>query len=117
MRGVLLIAAALLLGLGATRAAEPTWVSKTSTTTLINNCNADAGNELAADCAGYILGVFDALSITQLICPPANPSGLSQQAVAVGLKHLRDHPERWNLHPSFLLVESFTAAFPCRNPK
>jgi hypothetical protein len=68
---------------------------------------------MSMDCAGYILGVFDQMSFSRLICPPDNPSGLTAQAVAVALKFLNDHPEKWHLSPAFLIGQGFQAAFPC----
>jgi hypothetical protein len=59
------------------------------------------------------LGVFDQMALSRLICPPDNSTGLTAQAVALALKFLNDHPERWALHPVFLIGESFKAAFPC----
>jgi Rap1a immunity proteins len=59
------------------------------------------------------LGVFDQMALSRLICPPDNSTGLTAQAVAVALKFLNDHPERWALHPVFLIGESLKAAFPC----
>jgi hypothetical protein len=58
------------------------------------------------------LGVFDEMLISHLICPPKSP-GLTAQAVAVALKFLNDHPERWAASPADLIGESFKAAFPC----
>jgi len=68
---------------------------------------------LRMDCAGYILGVYDQMSFSRLICPPSNPSGGTAQAVAVALKFLNDHPEQWHLAPVFLIEKSFKTAFPC----
>ena len=65
------------------------------------------------DCAGYLMGVFDQMSISHLICPPHNPNGGTAQAVAVALKFLNEHPEQWHLAPAFLVGQSFKAAFPC----
>jgi hypothetical protein len=65
------------------------------------------------DCSGYILGVFDQMVLLHLICPRSNPSGLTAQAVAVALRSLNDHPEKWDQPPAFLIGESFKAAFPC----
>jgi hypothetical protein len=69
---------------------------------------------MRAECAGYILGVFDQMSFSRLICPPNNPDGLSAQAVAVALKFLNEYPEQWHASPVFLVGQSFKAAFPCR---
>jgi Rap1a immunity proteins len=51
--------------------------------------------------------------LSHLICPRSNPSGLTAQAVAVALRSLNDHPEKWDQPPAFLIGESFKAAFPC----
>jgi len=52
------------------------------------------------------------MSLSRLICPPDNPTGGSAQAVAVALKFLNEHPERWHLAPAYLVGQSFKAAFP-----
>lgn len=52
------------------------------------------------DCAGYILSVYDQLSMSGMICLQRNPDGGSSQAVAVALKFLGEHPEQWHLAPS-----------------
>jgi Rap1a immunity proteins len=65
------------------------------------------------DCAGYIIGVFDEMSFSRVICPPHNPDGGTAQAVAVALKSINDHPEKWHLAPVFLIEQGFKAAFPC----
>jgi hypothetical protein len=63
-------------------------------------------------CVGYVLGVFDALAINRVICPP--PSGsLTMQAVAIARLFLAAHPELWDRVPSSLLQRAYTAAFPC----
>jgi hypothetical protein len=86
--------------------------STVSTTVLLEGCRR-AGDQLRMDCAGYILGVYDQMSFSRLICPPSNPNGGTAQAVAVALKFLNDHPEQWHLAPFFLIGQSFKSAFPC----
>jgi hypothetical protein len=71
------------------------------------------GVHFSMDCAGYILGVFDQMSLSRLICPPINADGGSTQAVAIPLKFLNEHPEQWHVAPVFLVGQSFKAAFPC----
>ena len=108
-----LIAAALLIASQVPSVeAGQVWISTVSTTDLIDTCHG-AKNTLSADCAGYIIGVFDTMSVSGLICPPPNPSGLTEQAIAVALKFLNDHPEQWHRPPVHLVGESFKAAFPC----
>jgi hypothetical protein len=63
------------------------------------------------DCAGYIMGVYDQMSLSRLICSPRNPNGGTAQAVAVALKFLNEHPEQWQLAPVYLVGQSFKAAF------
>jgi hypothetical protein len=92
--------------------AQPIVASTVSTTVLIDVCRR-AGDQLRMDCAGYILGVYDQMSFSRLICPPDNPNGGTAQAVAVALKFLNDHPEQWHLAPFFLIGQSFKTAFPC----
>ena len=92
--------------------AENFQLSDVGTATVTDICR-KAGDPMQIDCSGYILGVFDQMVLSHLICLLSNPSGLSGQAVAVALKFLNDHPEKWALHPAFLIGESFKAAFPC----
>jgi hypothetical protein len=87
-------------------------LSTVSATVLVEVCRR-AGDQLRMDCAGYILGVYDEMSFSRLICPPSNPNGGTAQAVAVALKFLNDHPEQWHLAPVVLIEKSFKAAFPC----
>ena len=86
--------------------------SSVSTTVLIESCRR-AGNQMRMDCAGYIVGVYDQMSLSRLICPPRNPNGGTGQAIAVALKFLNEHPEQWHLAPVYLVGQSFKAAFPC----
>jgi Rap1a immunity proteins len=85
--------------------------SSVSAATLIDECR-KAEDPMRINCAGYILGVFDQMVFSRLICPRYNPSGLGAQAVAVALKFLNDHPERWDVSPTVLIGQSFKAAFP-----
>jgi len=86
--------------------------SSVNVSDLIESCRR-AGSHMRLDCAGYILGVYDQLSLSRMICPPRNLNGGSSQAVAVALKFLGDHPEQWHLAPVFLVGQSLKAAFPC----
>jgi Rap1a immunity proteins len=93
--------------------AQVVYLSSVNTADLIASCR-KAENPLQLDCAGYILGVYDQMSISGSICPPSNPGGATTQAVAIAIKYLNDSPDRWHLSPAFLIGESFKAAFPCR---
>ena len=92
--------------------AQTVYLSAVNTAMVMNNCR-DAATQMQFTCSGYILGVFDNMSLSYLICPPNNPGGLGGQAVAVALKFLSDHPEKWDKPPALLIGESFKAAFPC----
>jgi hypothetical protein len=107
-----LVAIVLLMVSQTPGCAEGIVASSVSTTELIESCRR-AGNPMRLDCAGYIVGVFDQMSFSRLICPPRNPNGGTAQAVAVALKFLNEHPEQWHLAPAFLVGQSFKAAFPC----
>lgn len=104
------LALALIVSLAAS-AQDGAVVSSVSVVDLMRSC--EKQDPLNLECSGYIIGVFDTLSLSGTICPPYNREGGTYQAVSVALKFLREHPERWHIHPSALLVESFKAAFPC----
>jgi hypothetical protein len=107
---VALIAAAFALGLSVPCVADDYLRASTmDTVQLVDSCR-KAGDPLRIDCAGYILGVFDQMVFSRLICPQ-DSSGLTAQAVAIALKSLNDHPERWNQSPVILIGQSFKAAF------
>jgi hypothetical protein len=93
-------------------AAQEFVASSVHTTELIEVCRR-AGNQMRMDCAGYIMGVYDQISLSRLIWPPRNPSGGTEQAVAVALKFLNEHPEQWHMPPVYLVGQSFKAAFAC----
>jgi Rap1a immunity proteins len=107
-----LVAIVLLVVTQAPARSQAIVASTVSTTVLIDGCRR-AGDQLRMDCAGYVLGVYDQMSFSRLICPPSNPNGGTAQAVAVALKFLNDHPEQWHLAPVLLIEQSFKTAFPC----
>lgn len=107
-----LVAAALIVAAQAPCIADDYYqASSVSVATLMDECH-KAQDQMRFNCAGYILGVFDQMVFSRLICPVYYPSGLSAQAVAVAQKFLNDHPERWNVSPTILIGQSFKAAFP-----
>jgi hypothetical protein len=62
--------------------------------------------------SGYVIGVYDALELTDQACTPGNTS--VGQVNAVVAKFLTANPERW-AEPAVLLVrDALTTAFPCR---
>jgi hypothetical protein len=74
--------------------------------------------------AGYCLGLVQ--GITQLnkyyelmlkgkslFCTPSG--GIKNgQAARIVVKYLRDHPEKLHEHESFLVIEAFREAYPCK---
>src|SRR6266403_345997 len=91
-----LVAIVLLVVTQAPAVAQEIVASSVSTTGLMESCHR-AGNQMRMDCAGYIMGVYDQMSLARLICPPRNPNGGTGQAIAVALKFLNEHPEQWHL--------------------
>ena len=63
-------------------------------------------------CVGYIMGIFDALSLKHEVC--VNGTGATTlAAVAASRKYLADHPEQWNQHSIFIIQRALKATFPC----
>jgi hypothetical protein len=109
-RSALLLSAASLLG-SSPAIALPIHLSTVTAPEVSEACGRPR-DLLAGDfCAGYIVGVWDALSLSGAVCGVEGFS--TEQAVAVGRKYLGDHPERWNTPPVVLLRDAFTATFPC----
>lgn len=95
---------------------RPVVVSSLTTAQLAQDCR---GKDTEADadfCTGYIMGVFDALSLSHQICPsPARASTI--QTVAAARKYLRTHKKKWSTAPSFVVRDALKAAFPCKRSK
>ncbi len=109
----ILIATVLLIASQVSASADQSVVVGSVTTPeLVQRCRS-AGNTLLMDCAGYIIGVFDQMSVSHFICPPRNLNVVTAQAVAVALKFLNEHPEQWHMAPEFLIGQSFKTAFSC----
>jgi hypothetical protein len=90
-------------------------VSSMPTSAVVNSCR-NAGDVNRVDCSGYLMGVFDAMSLSRSICPPTT-RGITGQAIAVALKYLNDNPQEWHHGPAYVIGQGFQAAFPCRkNP-
>jgi hypothetical protein len=60
---------------------------------------------------GYVYGTFDALSRIGLICVPLDVK--VDQAEAVVMKYLQDHPEQWNQSGADLTYYALSGAFHC----
>lgn len=104
----------LMLMLAALTAAErPAVVSSLTTAQLVEDCRGKDTDDAADFCTGYILGVFDALSLSHQICPsPTRASSLV--VVAATRKYLRTHRKEWSSVPSFVLRDALQRAFPCK---
>ena len=115
MRNLIAIALLIASHLPTKAAEEVLIVSSVNTATLIDTCRQATamGHPLRMDCSGYILGVFDQMSFSGVICPPHNMDGGPAQTVAVALKALNNDPENWHRAPVYLIGQSFKAAFPC----
>ncbi len=107
----------ILLLAGMLAAAEPAVVvSSLQTEQLAEQCRGKDADATAGFCTGYILGVFDTLSMAQQICPsPTSASTI--KAVSAARKYLRSHRKAWDRAPVFLVRDALTAAFPCKPPE
>lgn len=63
-----------------------------------------------ASYSSYVKGVYDALDLSERICPENTTVG---QVNAVVAKFLRSNPERWSEPAFFLVEEALTHAFAC----
>jgi Rap1a immunity proteins len=113
-RGTLLLLVSLATNAN-TRAEEGIHASTVETAVLAYACEefVAKGSLDTSVCTGYLLGAFDQMSFSRVICPADGFA--SQQAVTIGRKYLKDHPNKWHLHPAVLLREAFSNAFPCRH--
>ncbi len=91
----------------------PVVVSSITATQLAEYCRGKDTDTAPNFCTGYIIGEFDALSLSREICPsPVRASTL--KAVSAARKYLRTHPAKWTSAPSFIVRDALRAAFPCR---
>lgn len=93
--------------------APPVVVSSLQTERLADACRGKDSDATESFCTGYILGAFDALSLSHQICP--SPTGASTlDAVAATRKYLRTHRKQWNSAPTFLVRDALKVSFPCK---
>jgi hypothetical protein len=84
---------------------------------ITGQCGGDGEGVTLDPCASYVLGVADALQMTDAICRP-NSDIATRQTVAIVRKYVRDHPDEWATHPVILIRSALGRAFPCqRNAK
>lgn len=102
----------LLMTLALLAAADrPVVVSALTTGQLAAQCQGKDKDPTASFCTGYILGVFDTLSVARQICP--SPERVSNIAVlAAARKYLRKHDDS-DAAPSFVIRAGLREAFPC----
>jgi len=103
----------LLLAFMLAAAAPPIVVSSLESAHLAEECKGKDSDPAATFCTGYIMGVFDALSLSRQICPSAK-QGFTLDAVAAVRKYLRTNPDKWSSAPSFVVRDALRAEFPCR---
>ena len=86
--------------------------STMETAVLARQCAVTQETSLVADmCVSYILGVYDALSTSRVICP--GPGSSTLQAVVIGRRRLAENPADWSKSAAFLIGTSLKKAFPC----
>ena len=86
--------------------------STMETAVLARQCAVKQETSLEADmCVSYILGVYDALSTSRVICP--GPGSSTLQAVVIGRRRLAENPADWSKSAAFLIGASLKRAFPC----
>lgn len=95
--------------------APPVVVSPLQTSQLAEACSGRDADTTASFCTGYILGAFDALSLSHQICPSAaNASTI--KVVSVARKYLRSHKKSWSSAPIFVIRTALKTAFACKGP-
>lgn len=92
--------------------AAPVVVSPLRTEQLAENCRGKDRDTDLTFCTGFIIGVFDTLSLTHQVCP--SPDRFSTaEVVADARRYLRAHRRQWSSAPSFVIRDALQAAFPC----
>lgn len=106
--------AALLLVGGHTTAQAQYLESGSS---LLQHCRNSTGSFLDGVCAGFILGVADALASPGGVfgfraCRP--PAATRGQLTEIVVKHLQGNPQQWHLSGASIAAQALARAFPCR---
>jgi len=87
-------------------------LSSVETSDFVKQCEG-APTDLSGNfCVGYIMGAYDELALTRLICAPGS-GATTLAAVAATRKYLSDHPEQWSQHTSAIVRRALQATFPC----
>lgn len=106
----------ILLMLAALAAADrPVVVSSLTTRQLLEFCQGKDDDPTPDFCTGYILGEFDALSLSRDICPsPGQVSNI--KVVATVRKYLRARAKKTGTGaPSFVVRDALQGADPCKS--
>ena len=93
---------------------RPVVVSSLTTQQLLEYCRGKDDDPTANFCTGYILGEFDALSLSGDICPlPARASNI--EVAAAVRKYLRARAKKTGTGaPSFVVRDALRDAYPCK---
>ena len=93
---------------------RPVVVSSLTTQQLLEYCRGKDSDPTANFCTGYILGEFDALSLSGDICPlPARASNI--EVAAAVRKYLRARAKKTGTGaPSFVVRDALRDAYPCK---
>ena len=109
----------ILLMLAALAAADrtpdrPVVVSSLTTQQLLEFCEGKDSDPSANFCTGYILGEFDALTLSGVICPlPARASNVKVAAAVRKYLHARAKKTGTGA-PSFVVRDALRDAYPCK---
>jgi len=100
---------------------------------VIHSAGAKTGNEMLSECRnaenpansttateylnysfwlGQINGVLDTMLYYRMICLPDRVT--VGQNLSIVMKYLRDHPKELHKEASYLIIQAFAEAFPCR---
>jgi hypothetical protein len=105
---ILLMIAALAV------ADRPVVVSSLTTQQVLEFCRGKDDDPIADFCTGYILGEFDALSLSREICPSSD-SASNIKVVATVRKYLRARAKKTGTGaPSFVVRAALRGAYPCK---
>jgi Ssp1 endopeptidase immunity protein Rap1a len=105
---------ALALMAAAVSAPAPTTLSSVEAAEVVKACEGSETGLAANFCNGYIIGVFDGLSLSHQICAVGFDAS-TMSAVAASRKYLADHPDEWNQRAAVLIEKALRATFPCRH--
>ena len=105
---------ALALMAAVVSAQGPTALSSVETAEVVKACKASKNSAAANFCNGYIIGIFDGLSLTHQVCA-VGFGATTLSAVAASRKYLADHPDEWNRPAAIVIEKALRATFPCRH--